>query len=155
YGQVAQEVTAPCGSKLPNRWGQFDVVGNVWEATGNRLAGISYVKDRHLPALTLCGGGYDSGPIDCRINYRTEDRGDLVPKTGFRVACVGADPSPGPVVGPEDARATLEFLSRAASDDVALLRIRADLNARFANWQAAAADYSRLVQQLTDPDLFA
>src|SRR5262249_54287434 len=78
YGHVALQATASVGSKLPSRWGLFDVVGNLWEATidnycplpgGWRLSwplfGGSY---GHSTAMR--GGSYSSGSNDCLADGR-------------------------------------------------------------------------------------
>jgi hypothetical protein len=55
---VADQVSAPCGSKLPNRWGLFDVVGDPIVQTG-LLAAIGGVVTRVLlrghPTRSLVG----------------------------------------------------------------------------------------------------
>ena len=92
YAHVADQVTAPCGSKLPNRWGLFDVVGNLWEATGDGVA--AYPMPGGVPStMAVRGGGFDSGSNDCRARSRVPGSMDMGHKAGFRVVCGSATPT--------------------------------------------------------------
>jgi formylglycine-generating enzyme required for sulfatase activity len=153
YGQVALDRTAPCGSKLPNRWGLFDVVGNVWDVTSEGHVLLPEEGDflgmfpdgYRLPNVR--GGGYASGSHDCLADFAPASGwGTVVASSGFRVVCGSAAPTRESLPGPEDGRPALAFLARAAGDDVALLLLRGDLHGRYGDLRAAAADYERVVK---------
>jgi tetratricopeptide (TPR) repeat protein len=135
YAHVADQVTAPCGSKLPNRWGLFDVVGNLWEATGDGLT------------MAVRGGAYDSGSDDCRARSRIPGIVELGDKAGFRVVCGSAKPTKESLPNPPDKRQIRDYLTRAAGDDPNLLLLRGDHHGYFGDWRAAAADYRRVMER--------
>jgi serine/threonine protein kinase/formylglycine-generating enzyme required for sulfatase activity len=65
YVVIGQDRDLPCGSKLPNSWGLFDMLGNSWELTFER-----YVTPQTFEALgqppngttgAMRGGSYDGG----------------------------------------------------------------------------------------------
>lgn len=83
--------THPVGKKRPNRWGLYDMHGNVWEWTSS-----CYTKnynttscDRYdgVVARVLRGGSWDWDAVFLRVayrdNYRPGDRGNY---GGFRLA---------------------------------------------------------------------
>jgi formylglycine-generating enzyme required for sulfatase activity len=97
YAHVAAMRAAPGGSKLPNRWGLFDLAGNVWEMCED------YLPDP-LPAViapdfkgwpgggegwVFRGGSYETGRyntgrgLSVLINRRDHS-------AGFRVLCAAA-----------------------------------------------------------------
>src|SRR5262249_58871376 len=76
YAHVGMLRTLPVASKLPNRWGFFDMVGNVWEMCWDHTGPLP----RELmfdptpppsgPHWVLRGGAYDSGSYDCPSSNR-------------------------------------------------------------------------------------
>ncbi|MFO0878947.1 MAG: bifunctional serine/threonine-protein kinase/formylglycine-generating enzyme family protein [Gemmataceae bacterium] len=94
YAHVAATRTLPGGSKLPNRWGFFDMVGNLWEMCWDSHDALppgvhlDYVaKPRGEPWIAR-GGAFDSGSYDCRATHRFF-MAEAGRSLGFRVACGG------------------------------------------------------------------
>ena len=83
------------GSYRPNRWGLYDMHGNVFEDTGDEYVenlGSEPVTDpRHAPEdikefrPVVRGGGWASIIWRCRSAYRTSTAGIGLPGGGFRV----------------------------------------------------------------------
>jgi tetratricopeptide (TPR) repeat protein/tRNA A-37 threonylcarbamoyl transferase component Bud32 len=159
YGHVGRDLPAPCGSKLPNRWGLFDVVGNLWEATGDAPTqvppGVRLNPGQDTPTIRTVkrGGGYASGSGDCVATRRDDSNWYTETPFGFRVVCGSATPTKEPLPGPKDGRDALALLTRLAGDDPLLLRQRGELHGRYSDWRAAAADFSRSYQKNPFPDL--
>ena len=90
-GDDSRDRTAPVGSFEPNRWGLYDVHGNVQEWVGSPYepypGGGPLELERHqLDNRVRRGGSYDSDPDNCRSAARnpfTSDRSDL--RNGLRV----------------------------------------------------------------------
>ena len=89
--------THPVGQKQPNRWGLYDMLGNVWEWCQDGYDGSYYKKSpRNDPpgpseasARVIRGGGWDSFPSVCRPACRMGERPEArFTSLGFRVATV-------------------------------------------------------------------
>jgi formylglycine-generating enzyme required for sulfatase activity len=89
----SQGKTQPAGQKLPNRWGLFDMHGNVWQWC-NDWYSDSYYKEcpkenPRGPASgkkrLLRGGAWDSNAEKCRAAYRMSEF------PVYSDACFGAD----------------------------------------------------------------
>src|SRR5262249_38743803 len=83
----------PVGEKAPNRWGLYDVHGNVWQWCHDWYSDSYYAekpeRDPRGPATgkmrVLRGGAWDSTPDKCRAAYRHKEC------PVYSDACFGAD----------------------------------------------------------------
>jgi formylglycine-generating enzyme required for sulfatase activity/serine/threonine protein kinase len=84
--------THPVGFKPPNRWGLYDVIGNVseWTADGfaqlHELEGTDPVGPLALPDRPVRGGAWSSFASHCRLGFRDAAPPDTrAANLGFRV----------------------------------------------------------------------
>ena len=74
YARVGELAPGPGGRKIPNRWGFFDMLGNLWEACWERRPGPTEGGGLEAGATEdrAHGGAYDSGIFDCHAgaSYR-------------------------------------------------------------------------------------
>ena len=94
-GESGYPFTAPVGSFLPNPFGLYDMLGNVWEWTADvfneTLKGIPLDGSPNTTGdssrRVVRGGSWDDDPRDVRAGDRDwDDTGDRNGSTGFRVA---------------------------------------------------------------------
>ena len=94
-GESGYPFTAPVGSFLPNPFGLYDMLGNVWEWTADvfneTLKGIPLDGSPNTTGdssrRVVRGGSWDNDPRDVRAGYRYwGNTGDRRNGTGFRVA---------------------------------------------------------------------
>ena len=96
YAQNSQGQTHPVGIKLPNRWGLYDLCGNVWEwchdewrkdAYRNRIESSQSNPVAYNPQLTprvIKGGAWYDYPSVCRVAARPGQAIDQVYGIGLR-----------------------------------------------------------------------
>ena len=94
-GECGYPFTAPVGSFLPNPFGLYDMLGNVWEWTADvfneTLKGIPLDGSPNTTGdssrRVVRGGSWSNNPRGVRAGYRNwGDAGDRDDDTGFRVA---------------------------------------------------------------------
>lgn len=95
YGGNSRGTTHPVGTKQANRFGLYDMHGNVWEWCSDRLGSYSSsnVQDPQGPGTgsmrVLRGGSHHYGAINLRSASRggsAPDRRDSRGELGFRIA---------------------------------------------------------------------
>jgi formylglycine-generating enzyme required for sulfatase activity len=88
------------GEKKPNRFGLFDMYGNVWEwCQDSRLPPLDAAKKTRADAAStshiIRGGGWMSEPGRCNSSYGTTDPASIGDTdSGFRVVLVCKPPAP-------------------------------------------------------------
>lgn len=86
-GRDVWRFTSPVGSFPPNKFGLFDMIGNVWQWTQDcardYAGGVADDCTKHM----VRGGGWFHGPDSARSAARAADQSELmVTDIGFRVA---------------------------------------------------------------------
>jgi serine/threonine protein kinase/formylglycine-generating enzyme required for sulfatase activity len=92
YVVIGQDRDLACGSKLPNSWGLFDMLGNAWELTWERYAlpqtfdNLGRPPDGAIGAMR--GGAFDGGTACTRPDAVFPEALDRrAESVGFRVVC--------------------------------------------------------------------
>lgn len=86
FNRNSMDETKVVMQKLPNPWGLYDVIGNVWEWTMDDYRS-SYQADEFISAKKVIrGGAYDMDTFRLRSAYRSSEFPELsLSKIGFRV----------------------------------------------------------------------
>ena len=91
--QATQDLTCAVGSKLPNNWGLYDMIGNVWEWCNDWYGGYGYGSATDPTGASsgayrvIRGGSWNSRARSCRSAYRGRNSpGIRNIILGFRVA---------------------------------------------------------------------
>src|SRR5207245_11528590 len=146
YAHVNARQSAPGAGKLPNRWGLFDLVGNVWELCWDWEAPVptGVLFDPTGPsagARTVArGGAFDSGSYATGPGFRLPAVGRW-PSRGFRVVCAAGTEQDSSF--PARLRHQIDACRQALAllpDHLDLYRARGDLLVRAGRWTEAAAD---------------
>src|SRR5262245_26386200 len=144
---------------MPNRWGLFDMVGNLWERCWDffqsPLAPATLIDPEGPAAGSLRvarGGAYASGCFDTVSGFRLTEGVGRTPMHTFRVVCGvndrGARPDPPPAGDDQQRIAAVGRAIAANPDDPLLYWIRSQLNAQAARWPEALADLIRAAEML-------
>jgi len=90
YSKNAAKRTQPVGKKSPNKWGLFDMQGNVMELCQDWYDEDAYKPDRRNPAPrnyhVLRGGCIVCAESECRVSFRDYDESGPGKYIGFRIA---------------------------------------------------------------------
>jgi serine/threonine protein kinase len=90
YSKNAANRTQPVGKKNPNKWGLFDMQGNVMELCQDWYDEDAYKPGRRNPAPrkyhVLRGGCIVCAESDCRVSFRDYDESGPGKYIGFRIA---------------------------------------------------------------------
>jgi formylglycine-generating enzyme required for sulfatase activity len=95
-GKDVFEFTSPVGSFLPNPWGLFDIIGNVWEMTqdcrhpdfvGAPSNGAAWMEEEPCDSYIVRGGWYHSVTRGVQVTSRSAASASFRSSgLGFRVA---------------------------------------------------------------------
>ncbi len=90
YSRNAASSTQPVGTKAPNKWGLFDMHGNVMELCQDWYDEEAYKPERRNPPQrkyhVVRGGCIVCAESECRVSFRDYDESGPGKHIGFRVA---------------------------------------------------------------------
>lgn len=86
YDINSKDTTNPVKQKLPNQWGLYDVIGNVWEWCSDNYRATYLEGETETKKKVIRGGAYDMDIFRLRSAYRSSEFPELgLRKIGFRI----------------------------------------------------------------------
>ena len=86
FDRNTRDTTMPVKQKLPNQWGLYDVIGNIWEWCSDNYSASYALDEPKTKKKVIRGGAYDMDVYRLRSAYRSSEFPELASrKIGFRV----------------------------------------------------------------------
>ena len=86
YDMNSMDTIKPVRQKLPNPWGLYDVIGNVWEWCSDNYRASYYSNETETRKKIIRGGAFDMDVFRLRSAYRSSEFPELpLRKIGFRI----------------------------------------------------------------------
>lgn len=86
YDMNSMDMIKPVRKKLPNNWGLYDVIGNVWEWCADNYRSSYFSGETETKKKVIRGGAIDMDVFRLRSAYRSSEFPELpLRKIGFRI----------------------------------------------------------------------
>ena len=86
YDINSMDTIKPVRKKLPNQWGLYDVIGNVWEWCADNYCASYHLGDTETKKKIIRGGAFDMDVFRLRSAYRSSEFPEFaMRKIGFRI----------------------------------------------------------------------